>query len=75
MEMYVQFHDVPQQVSIEPLWRIEFGTGVLQAHFFSRKYRPISWQPPKRKYQKAARWNIVKMAAILHIKIPLSHAV
>ena len=23
IEMYDQFHDVPQQVSIEPLWRIE----------------------------------------------------
>ena len=32
--MYDQFHDVPQQVSIEPLWRIELGTGVLQADFF-----------------------------------------
>ena len=73
--MYDQFHDVPQQVSIEPLLRIELGTGVLQADFFSRKYRPISWQPPKQKYQKSARWNIVKMAAILHIRIPLSHAV
>ena len=65
--MYDQFHDVPQQVSIEPLWRIELGTGVLQADFLSRKYRSISWQPLKRKYQKSARWNIVKMAAILHI--------
>ena len=26
--------NVPQQVSKEPLWRIELGTGVLQAHFF-----------------------------------------
>ena len=32
--MYDQFHDVPQQVSIEPLWRIVLGTGVLQADFF-----------------------------------------
>ena len=32
--MYDQFHDVPQQVSIEPLWGIELGTGVLQADFF-----------------------------------------
>ena len=32
--MYDQFHDVPQEVSIEPLWRIELGTGVLQADFF-----------------------------------------
>ena len=32
--MYDQFHDVPQKVSIEPLWRIELGTGVLQADFF-----------------------------------------
>ena len=47
--MYDQFHDVPQQVSIEPLLRIELGTGVLQADFFSRKYSPISWQPPKTK--------------------------
>ena len=54
--MYDQFHDVPQEVSIEPLWRIELGMGVLQADFFSQKYRPISWQPPKkRKYQKSAR--------------------
>ena len=73
--MYDQIHDVPQQVSIEPLWRIELGTGVLQADFFSQKFRPISWQPPKRKYQKTARWNIVKIAAISHIRIPLSHAV
>ena len=51
IEMYDQFHDVPQQVSIEPL----LGTGVLQADFFSRKYRPISWQPLKQKYQKSAR--------------------
>ena len=34
IEMYDQFHDVQQQVSIEPLWRIELGTGVLQADFF-----------------------------------------
>ena len=34
MEMYDQFHDAPQKVSIEPLWRIELGTGVLQADFF-----------------------------------------
>ena len=32
--MYDQFNDVPQQVSIELLWRIELGTGVLQADFF-----------------------------------------
>ena len=32
--MYDQFHDVQQQVSIEPLWRIELGTGALQADFF-----------------------------------------
>ena len=31
IEMYDQFHDVPQQVSIE--YR-ELGTGVLQADFF-----------------------------------------
>ena len=36
-----QFNDVPQEVSIKPLWRIELGTGVLQADFFSRKYRPL----------------------------------
>ena len=35
IEMYDQFHDVPQEVSIEPLWGIELGTGVglLQADF------------------------------------------
>ena len=35
--MYDQFHDVPQEVSIEPLWRIELGTGVLQADFIFSK--------------------------------------
>ena len=54
--MYDQFYDVPQEVSIEPLWGIELGTGVLQADFiFSKISMPISWQPPKRKYQKSAR--------------------
>ena len=37
IEMYDQFHDVPQEVSIEPLWRIELGTGVLQADFIFSK--------------------------------------
>ena len=35
--MYDQFYDVPQEVSIEPLWGIELGTGVLQAHFIFSK--------------------------------------
>ena len=35
--MYDQFHDVPQEVSIEPLWGIELGTGVLQADFIFSK--------------------------------------
>ena len=37
IEMYDQFHDVPQQVSIEPLWGIKLGTGVLQADFIFSK--------------------------------------
>ena len=37
IEMYDQFHDVPQEVSIEPLWGIELGTGVLQADFIFSK--------------------------------------
>ena len=31
IEMYDQFHDVSQQMRIEPLWRIELGKDVLQA--------------------------------------------
>ena len=40
--MYDQFHDVTQQVSIEPLWRIALGTGVglLEAVFFLENTTP-----------------------------------
>ena len=47
IEMYDQFHDVPQQVSIEPLLRIELGTGVLQADFFSQKNIGLSLGHPR----------------------------
>ena len=44
IEMYDQSHDVQQQVSLEPLWGIELGTGALKA-VFSRKYRPLLATP------------------------------
>ena len=47
--MYDQFHDAPQQVRIEPLWRIELVTGVLQADFFLSKIKAYLLATPKTK--------------------------